>query len=221
MVDFSNSNLCGASPELNSVLLKLEDAKSTITDAIDDAAGAAASAFGAAQNELNGLLDKLQTTVIPELPKLNLQAEIKSLTSQIPGTASYISALAKIQSEFGSDISAKGLELESLITSSVSAISGGGNLSAIVPNFEKESGSIVPAIEIPPAVLQAAEAAVSESLSTVTQNASVEANLKDIGEKTAKYLVTNTLPTEDSGGFKVVPNNLVETISSKINMVSV
>jgi hypothetical protein len=97
MVDFANGNLCGASPELNSVLLKLQDAKSAITDAIDDTAGAAAAAFGAAQNELNGLLDKLQSIEIPTLPKLNLQSELASLAALVPGTPSFISALAKIK----------------------------------------------------------------------------------------------------------------------------
>ena len=45
MVDFANGNLCGASPELNSVLSKLDEAKAEITSKIDEAASTASAAF--------------------------------------------------------------------------------------------------------------------------------------------------------------------------------
>ena len=104
MVDFSNPNICGASPELNSVLEKLNTEKLDVKNKLDEAASTAAAAFSEVKNELAGLKDKLQTIEIPTLPKLNLQAEIKSLTLQIPGTPSFISSLAKIEKEFGDDI---------------------------------------------------------------------------------------------------------------------
>ena len=107
------------------------------------------AAFGEAQNELAGLKDKLQSIEIPTLPKLNLQAEIASLTSQIPGTPSFLSALAKIKTEFEDDIKAAGLELDSLVSSATSAISGGGDICAIVPNLEKDAGSTEPAVQKP------------------------------------------------------------------------
>ena len=64
MVDFTNLNLCGASPELNSVLEKLDAAKAEIAASMDSLASEASAAFGAAQNELNALIDKLQTSCI-------------------------------------------------------------------------------------------------------------------------------------------------------------
>ena len=94
MVDFKIPNLCGASPELNDVLSKLADAKADAKAKLDEAASTAAAAFGEAQNELAGLKDKLQSIEIPTLPKLNLQAEIAGLASQIPGTPAFLSALA-------------------------------------------------------------------------------------------------------------------------------
>ena len=96
MVDFKIPNLCGASPELNDVLSKLADAKADAKAKLDEAASTAAAAFGAAQNEINSLTSKLQTVSIPTLPKLNLQAEIGSLLSQVPGSVGYAVALAKI-----------------------------------------------------------------------------------------------------------------------------
>ena len=89
MVDFANANLCGASPELNDVMSKLTAAKSDAKAKLNEAASTASAAFAEAQNELEGLKDKLQTIEIPTLPKLNLQAEIASLTSQIPGTPAF------------------------------------------------------------------------------------------------------------------------------------
>ena len=96
MVDFANSNLCGASPEMNDLFKKLDEAAADIESKIDEAASTAAAAFGAAQNELNTLTAKLQSIEIPQLPKLNLQAEIKSLSELVPGTPAYLSSLATI-----------------------------------------------------------------------------------------------------------------------------
>jgi hypothetical protein len=213
MVDFSVPNLCGASLELNDVLSKLSDAKADATAKLDEAASTAAAAFGEAQNELAGLKNKLQSIEIPTLPKLNLQAEITSLLSQVPGSLSYISALAKIKSEFGSDLITKGLELESLVTDAAAAILGGGNVCAIAPNLEKVSGSLVAAIEKPAAVKQAAAKAVTEASSKVWQNPDVEAKVEDVKKKITAYAVTSTPPTKDVGALKVAAESAAKTIS--------
>jgi len=214
MVDFANANLCGASPELNSVLSKLDDAKAEILASIDEAASTAAAAFGATKNELDGLVDKLQTIEIPTLPKLNLQAEITSLLSQTPGSPSFFSALAKIKTEFGDDIKSAGLELESLITKATEALSGGGNLCAVIPNLEKESGSKVPATMEPVAVTQAAVNAESETPSVSNQNPEIEASVLAIGEKLKSYDVSAIPPTLDTGAIKVASENDAQTLSN-------
>ena len=175
MVDFKIPDLCGASPELNDVLSKLADAKADAKAKLNEAASTAAAAFGEAQNELAGLKDKLQSIEIPTLPKLNLQAEISGLASQIPGTPSFLSALAKIKTEFEDDIKAAGLELDSLVSSATSAISGGGDICALVPNLEKDAGSTEPAVQKPIAPKQASVAAEQESPSVSNQNANIVA----------------------------------------------
>jgi hypothetical protein len=212
MVDFTNLNLCGASPELNSVLEKLDAAKAEIAASMDSLASEASAAFGAAQNELNSLIDKLQTIEIPTLPKLNLQAEIASLTSLVPSSPSFIQALAKIKAEFGDSLDAAGLELDSLVKDASAAITGGGSVCSLVPNFEKAAGG--PVVEKPVAVKQAADKALIEALSVVKQNEILSAKIKAIGEKTAEYVVTNKVPTEDTGAFKIVPDSDVKTIST-------
>ena len=223
MVDFSNPNICGASPELNSVLEKLSAAKADAISKLDEVASTAAAAFGEAQNELAGLKDKLQTIEIPTLPKLNLQAEIASLTSQIPGTPSFLSALAKIKTEFEDDIKSAGLELDTLVSDATKAILGGGDVCAIIPNLEKEAGSTEPAVQKPIAPKQASVPAVTEALSEVNQNSEIESNITVIKEKIKSYNVSNTPPTEDTGAFKVADEKDVKTISTvggkKINVI--
>ena len=120
MVDFSNPNLCGASPEMNDVFAKLEKAADEIEAKIDEAASTAAAAFQTAQDEINNAVNKLQTIEIPELPKLNLQAEITNLTTLTEGSPEYVSALAKITQEFDSTLTKAGFELGTLIKNATS-----------------------------------------------------------------------------------------------------
>jgi len=213
-MDFTNPNLLGASPELNSVLEKLDAAKAEILGAMDSLASEASSTFGAAQNELTGLIDKLQTVEIPTLPKLNLQAEITNFASLVPGSPSAIQALAKIKTEFGGDLTTRGLGLDSLVKEASAAILGGSSISSLVPNLEKEAGSILAATENPAAVKQAVDLAVTETSSTVWQNPDVAARVEENEKKTAEYVVTDKVPTKDTGAFKVVSDPDVKTIST-------
>ena len=125
MADFANLNLCGASTELNNVLLKLEDARANIIANLNEDAAAATAAFAEKKNELVGLVNELQTIEIPTLPVLNLQAEVKNLTSLVPGSPVFLSTLAKIKSEFGDDLTDIGLELDDLVESAVASLPSG------------------------------------------------------------------------------------------------
>ena len=213
MVDFANGNLCGASPELNSVLSKLDEAKAEITSKIDEAASTASAAFKKAEDELAGLKDKLQTIELPTLPKLNLQAEIKGLTDQIPGTPSFFSALAKIKTEFGDDLEAAGLELNTLISKATAAISGGGNLCEAVPNLEKESGSKEPSKQEPIAVKQAAAPAVAEPASKAKQNLNVEVKMANLSNKMSSFFTGSAPPKADTPAFKFPSPDIIKNIS--------
>ena len=208
MVDFANSNLCGASKELNDVLTKLADAKAEIENKLDDPASTAAAAFLASQNDLTALTAKLQTVVIPTAPRLNLQAEILGLLSQVPGSVGYAAALAKLSLEFKDDIEAKGLTLETLVSLSAAASDA---ICKVVPNLEKEAGSTEPAVEKPPAVKKPDKPAETEAPAKVNQNPAVETKTKEIEEKTIEYKVTETPPTEDTGAFTV--SESTETVS--------
>jgi len=200
MVDFSNGNLCGASIELNNVLSKLVDAKTEIESKMNDPASTAAAAFQASQNKINALTSKLQTVEIPPLSKLNLQSEIESLLSQVPGSVGYAIALAKITLEFKDDIENKGLTLETILAIATTAQN---EICDVVPNFEKESGSIEPAVEKPPAVKQAAKPAEPETPSVVVQNPAVEKTSVELKQKKEDYAVSSTPPEKDTAALKI------------------
>ena len=219
MVDFANSNLCGASPEMNDLFKKLDEAAADIEAKIDEAASTAAASFQAAQTELNTLTAKLQSVEIPQLPKLNLQAEIKGLSELTPGTPAYISALANITEEFEADLEAAGKDLGTLINDGLSAITSGGNICNVVPNIEKEAGSTIPAVEKATNVLQAAVPPLTEFISKVTQNEDVTALVDQVEEDFEDFqesLATETKPLEeDTGAYKITEKKQVKEITTQ------
>ena len=218
MVDFSNPNLCGASPQMNDVFAKLEAAADEIEAKIDEAASTAASAFQAAQDEINNAVNQLQTIEIPELPKLNLQAEIQDLLTLTEGTPQFAAALANITTEFESTLTKAGFELGTLIKNATSTAASGGNICGVIPNFEKEAGSLEDATQKAEEVLQAAVAPLTETVSTVTQNADITTQTEEIEVDVAAAqtpLKTEATPLEeDAGAYSMVPEEQVKTIST-------
>jgi len=183
-------NLCGASLELDDTLTKLEDLESEITSQIDAAASTAAAAATSAVTEMKNALDGLALD-LPELPPLNLQAEITSLLA-LPKTTlgevlAYTSKLANIETNFGTELTSAGKSLTTLVTDATSALSGGGDLCAAVPNFEKAADGSAPAVEKAAAVLQAAVAPLAEEPSKIVANPNVEATRAALKEKTEKF----------------------------------
>ena len=109
--------------------------------------------------------------------------------------------------------------MDSLVSSATSAISGGGDICALVPNLEKDAGSTEPAVEKPIAPKQADVPAVTEASSVVKQNPAVETKVVEIKTKTESYVVTKTPPTEDTGSYVVATET--KKISVKETVVTV
>ena len=211
MVDFLNSNLCGASPEMNDVFAKLEAAADEVTSKLDFSASDAAAAFLEKQKELNTLTSKLQSIEIPELPQLNLPAEITNLASMVPGTSAYTSALTKITSEFGSAVSALGSvgSLDSLVSGALA----GGDPCSLVPNLQKVAGSDT-VTQKPAEVKQAAENAAGETASKTWQNPDLTTKKEEIKTNVETHAVTSTPPTEDTGAYKIVKKTQIKTVTT-------
>jgi hypothetical protein len=145
MADFKTPNLCGANPELNNALSKIEDLKNNITSKIDSVASEAAAAFETGLADVKAGLDGLAID-LPEIPPINFQSELTGLINDIDrttiqGIAAFNAKLATLELDFGDTLKEKGLTLDSLITESTTKLSGGGNICDLVPNIDIPAGN--------------------------------------------------------------------------------
>ena len=215
-------NLCGASPELDDALTKLEDLESSLTSQIDAAASTAAAAAASAATELKASFDSLSID-LPEIPPLNLQAEITGLL-QLPLTTlgevlAYTNKLAEIDTNFGSELTTAGKDLTTLVSDATTTLAGGGDLCKAVPNFEKAADGSGEALEKSAAVLQASTAPLAEELSVIVQNPNINASRDALKTKSEKFAtVANTEGFENLGKSAAdfnVPEAYEETIKSR------
>ena len=173
MAELKVPNLCGATAEFNAIQDKFESLISDAVDSLESEASAlassATSAFNALESDLRSLIPES-----PALPDINLQAQITSLSGQIPGSAQHITLLANITTKFGSALTAGGFSLGTLVSDAKSAITGGTDLCSAVPNFTVPAAggdAVEKAIESK----QATKDSVEEKLSTLVKNANFTA----------------------------------------------
>jgi len=145
MADFKTPNLCGANPELNTALSKIDDLKNEIVSKVDSLASEAASAFETGLADVKAGLDGLALD-LPELPDVNFQSELTGLINDvdrttIQGIAAFNTKLAQLELDFGDTLKEKGLSLDTLITDATTKLSSGGNLCELAPNIEIPAGS--------------------------------------------------------------------------------
>ena len=145
MADFKTPNLCGANPELNNALSKLDDLKNEISSKLDSTASEAAAAFETGLADVKAGLDGLAID-LPEIPPINFQSELTSVINDIDrttvqGIAAFNAKLATLELDFGDTLKEKGLTLDSLITESTTKLSGGGNICDLVPNIDIPAGN--------------------------------------------------------------------------------
>ena len=172
MADFKTPNLCGANPELNNALSKIDDLKNNITSKIDSVASEAAAAFETGLADVKAGLDGLALD-LPEIPAVNFQSELTGLINDIDkttiqGLAAFNTKLAQLELDFGDTLKEKGLTLDSLITDATSKLSGGGNICDLVPNIELPADGVVK--EKPVEAKQADTSPEPEEVSIVTTN---------------------------------------------------
>ena len=105
MVNFNVPNLCGANPNLNEALSKVDDLKKEIAAKLDANPSDMVSALGAKIDEVKGSLDELAVD-LPEIPDINFQGELTSLINDIDKTTAqglieFNSKLAELEKDFG------------------------------------------------------------------------------------------------------------------------
>jgi hypothetical protein len=162
-------------------------------------ASAAAAAIGGDLSALTGELRSL----IPQgaaLPNINLQSQLSSLAS-ISDPAQAANLLSNITSNFGTELSAAGFNLDTLVSDTKAAIAGGKSLSFSIPNFEKPADGASAAFQKAVAVKIPDKDTVKEIIANFNVNDAQENLKKSI--KDAVISVSSTPPTEDTEKIKI------------------
>ena len=195
MADFKTADICGASPNLNSVLEKMDSLKNSLSSSLTVSPSALSSTLS---TEVSALSSSL-SSMIPELPSapdVSLQAELTALSNinlSLPsGLLEYRSKLDSITNQFGDSLSNAGVSLDNLVSQvapSIPSLPGAPSvdLCSVVPNFKLPDGA-TEAVESAAETLMADAPGVAEKVSEVTANAdvaSVQADLKKVTDAIA------------------------------------
>ena len=135
MVDFTTPNLCGASEEFNKLSSQFSGIKNSLQGQLEGEIDALKSELTASlavlEADIKGLIPEL-----PAIPDVSFISEIQNLAALPAGSFAGLSALANIQSKFGSALSGAGFSLDSLVGDATAAFSGGIDLcGGGLPNF--------------------------------------------------------------------------------------
>ena len=138
-------NLCGANPNLNESLSKIEELKDKLLSNIDVDASTLKSELEEGLDELTSAFDKLEPK-LPEAPAVNFQAEVTSLINDIDktsiaGITAFNAKVASLKLDFGNTLQEKGIDFDSLISSAETKLAGGGNVCDLVSNLEIPAGN--------------------------------------------------------------------------------
>ena len=229
MADFKIPNLCGASPEFNAIQSKFETMMSSVTDGLEVDASTLKATL---DTDLTSLVADIKVMVpeLPALPNINLQAQLTSLSGLTIGSSQHNTLLADITTKFGSELTAGGYSLDTLVTIAAAAILGGTSLCSSIPNFEVDAAGVNDASEKAIAVLQPALDSEKETSSTLLQNVNFTA-ASDAAVADAKKMLTEVstdtdvvyptitgtdIPTSDTGAFTVSEESKEVTYSGGI-----
>ena len=119
MADFKTADICGASPNLNNVLEKMDSLKNSLSSSLTVDPSTLASTLSdevsALSSSLSGMIPEL-----PSVPDVSLQAELTSLSKidlSLPrGALEYKSKLDSITSQFGDSLTNAGFSLDDLVS---------------------------------------------------------------------------------------------------------
>ena len=135
MVDFTTPNLCGASEQFNKLAGQFSSIKDSLQGQlegeIDSLKSELTSSLSVLEADIKGLIPEL-----PDIPDISLISEVQNLLALPAGSLASLNALTSLTSQFGAGLAAAGQDLDSLISSASSALSGGIDLcGGTIPNF--------------------------------------------------------------------------------------
>ena len=219
MADFKVPNLCGASPEFNAIQTKFESMMTSATDGLEVDASALKATL---DTDVTSLVADLKAMIpaLPALPNVNLQGQLTSLSSLIPGSGQYTRLLADITTKFGTELTASGFSLDTLVSDAATAITGAGNLCDAVPNFEVPAAGGA-AVEKAIGVLQPALDSEKEEVSVQLANANFTAAKADVEATFTSYNeIGEEVPTEDIGPYRVAEETTKVAVSDNKGSVA-
>ena len=198
-MDITTSGLAGTNDKFNNILKKIDSTAETMKAQIQSDASAAAAAIGSELSALSGELRSL----VPQgaaLPNINLQSQLESLSGIVDPTQA-ANLLASITTSFGTELSASGFNLDTLVSDAAAAVTGGKSLSFDIPNFEKSADGVSAAIQKAVAVKIPSTDPVVEVVATFTENDTFT-SLKTTAASSV-ITTSTTLPTVDTAQLTI------------------
>ena len=193
-MDTKTSGLAGVNELFNNILKKIESTAETMKANIQEDASKAAAAIGGDLSALSGELRSL----VPQgaaLPNINLQSQLASL-SGISDPTQAANLLSSITSSFGTELSASGFSLDTLVSDAKTAVAGGKSLSFNIPNFEKSADGVSAAFQKAVAVKLPSIDPVVEVAAKFVENTSLTATKTTASSSVIS--VSTTAPTKDT-----------------------
>ena len=198
-MDITTSGLAGTNDKFNNILKKIDSTAETMKAQIQSDASSAAAAIGSELSALSGELRSL----VPQgaaLPNINLQSQLESLSGLVDPTQA-ANLLASITTSFGTELSASGFNLDTLVSDAAAAVTGGKSLSFDIPNFEKPADGVSAAIQKAVAVKIPSTDPIVEAVATFTENDTFT-SLKTTAASSV-ITTSTTLPTVDTAQLTV------------------
>ena len=198
-MDLTTSGLAGTNDKFNNILKKIDSTAETMKAQIQSDASSAAAAIGSELSALSGELRSL----VPQgaaLPNINLQSQLESLSGLVDPTQA-ANLLASITTSFGTELSASGFNLDTLVSDAAAAVTGGKSLSFDIPNFEKPADGVSAAIQKAVAVKIPSTDPIVEAVATFTENDTFT-SLKTTAASSV-LITSTTLPTADTAQLTI------------------
>ena len=230
MADFKTADICGASPNLNGVLEKMDSLKNSLSSSLTVSPSALSSTLS---TEVSALSSSL-SSMIPELPSapdVSLQAELTALSNinlSLPsGLLEYRSKLDSITNQFGDSLTSAGVSLDNLVSQvapSIPSLPGAPSvdLCSVVPNFKLPDGA-TEAVESAAETLMADAPGVAEKVAEVTANpevANVQADLKKVVDAVSNGTAYSKASTTVEIKSKDVAQTPIKVARVKDNLTS-
>ena len=195
MADIFTANLAGASGPFNDLVRRFIGIREVMEAGLESDPSTLASTLGGDFTSLTSALRSIAPP-IPALPNINLQSGLSSLSTLIDGSDRHTTLLNDITSNFKTELSAAGFDLDTLVTTAREAVDLEKTLSGIVPNFVKAADGLTAPFQIAAAVKQATSNSVADLTSTFAGNDLLKAHISEI-ESQIKIALIKAAITDD------------------------